>query len=67
MILDEKGRCCGRKPLVYKGKNTTSTGPHRYCPRCDRAYDLDVNKQIPNWAWAKVEGGWIGPYGRKSA
>uniref|UniRef100_A0A6M3LEZ0 Uncharacterized protein n=1 Tax=viral metagenome TaxID=1070528 RepID=A0A6M3LEZ0_9ZZZZ len=44
-MLDEKGRCCGRKPIVYK------RDPYRYCPRCDRAYDLDEDRQIPNWAW----------------
>ena len=49
--LNEKGQCCGRKPMVYRGRHTTSEGPHRYCPRCDRAYDLDDNYQIPNWAW----------------
>ena len=53
MRLDNKGRCCGRKPLVYRGRNTTSTGPHRFCARCDRAYDLEENEQIPNWAWKK--------------
>jgi hypothetical protein len=45
MALDEKGRCCGRKPLVYK------RDPHLFCTRCDRAFDPDTGKQIGNWAW----------------
>lgn len=49
--LDEKGRCCGRKPMVYRGRQSTAEGPQRYCPRCDRSYDLAHNHQIPNWAW----------------
>jgi hypothetical protein len=58
-MLNEKGQCCGRKPLVYKSRHTTSTGPHRFCPRCDAAYDLDENKQILNWAWKNVNGKWL--------
>ncbi len=58
MKLDDKGRCCGRKPLTYRGKNTTSTGPHRFCFRCDRAYDLEENEQIENWAWKLENGEW---------
>lgn len=57
MKLDEKGRCCGRKPMVYKSRTSTSTGPHRFCVRCDRAYDLEENKQIPNWAWKRLPDG----------
>ena len=49
--LDEKGRCCGRKPIVYKGQHSTPEGPQRYCPRCDRAYHLEENWQISNWAY----------------
>jgi hypothetical protein len=56
--LDEKGRCCGRKPMAYKSQYSTSTGPHRYCPRCDRAYDLEENEQIPNWAWRLTANGY---------
>jgi hypothetical protein len=46
--LDDKGRCCGRKPLVYKRMHPP---PHHYCDRCDRAYALDTGEQIENWAW----------------
>jgi hypothetical protein len=56
--LDDKGRCCGRKPMLYKSHNSTSTGRHRYCPRCDRAYDFEENMQIPNWAWRKEASEW---------
>ena len=59
MTLDERGRCCGRKPMVYKSPISTSTGQHRYCPRCDRAYDLHENEQMPNWAWGRsADGTW---------
>jgi len=47
-MIDEKGRCCGRKPLVYKRHPA-----HRFCVRCDRAYDLDEPEQVENWAWKK--------------
>lgn len=58
VLLADNGRCCGRKPLVYKSAWSTSTGPHRYCPRCDRAYHLEENEQIPNWAWKLVGQEW---------
>lgn len=51
MKLDEKGRCCGRKPIDYKG---SWRGPaHKFCARCDRAYDRITGEQIENWAWKK--------------
>lgn len=56
-MLDEKGRCCGRKPMVYKSKWSTNTGPCRYCPRCDRAYGLEYDSQIDNWAWKRDKSG----------
>lgn len=55
--LDEKGRCCGRKPMVYKSTWSTADGPHRYCPRCSRAYHLTENVQLHNWAWKKLPDG----------
>ena len=45
--IDPKGRCCGRKPIHYKRDG----GPHLFCPRCSRAYDVDSGHQIPNWAF----------------
>lgn len=49
--LDEKGRCCGRKPIKYTSRWSTATGPHYFCDRCDRAFDLETKQQIENWAW----------------
>ena len=66
-MLDAKGRCCGRKPMVYKSRTSTSTGPHRYCPRCDRAYDLETGEQIENWAWKLEAGEWKGQTNRKES
>ncbi len=64
MILDDKGRCCGRKPIVYRGRNTTATGPHRFCTRCCAAYHLTENKQIPNWAWRQDGANWVKKVGK---
>lgn len=55
MRLDEKGRCCGRKPLVYTGRGITPR--QRFCSRCDRSYDFDTGEQIENWAWRKNDSG----------
>lgn len=49
--LDEKGRCCGRKPLTYKRDG------HRFCFRCNRAYHLYCDYQIDNWAWKRQPDG----------
>lgn len=59
--LDAKGRCCGRKPLVYKRPIH-----HLFCFRCDRDYD-PTGQQIENWAFKKCPGcgAWIS--GRASA
>jgi hypothetical protein len=57
-MIDEKGRCCGRKPIVYRGGSWRSPAkPQKFCPRCDRAYDLNTDEQIENWAWIKTEKG----------
>jgi len=46
--LDDKGRCCGRKPIVYK------TPYFRYfCPRCDREYN-ENGVQECNWAFPEL-------------
>jgi hypothetical protein len=47
--LDDKGRCCGRKPIVYKRPH------HFYCDRCDAAFDPSDGKQVPNWAYYKLD------------
>ena len=46
MKLDDQGRCCGRKPIVYKRP------PMLFCSRCDRAFDAATKEQIENWAYA---------------
>lgn len=51
LTLDDKGRCCDRKPLVYKRDG------HRFCTRCDRAYDLYQGFQKENWAWKRQPDG----------
>lgn len=48
--LDDKGRCCGRKPLVYKRPDH-----HLFCTRCDREFDR-LGNQRPNWAWIERDG-----------
>jgi hypothetical protein len=45
--LDDKGRCCGKKPLVYKSRGFL------YCSRCGRAFAMDDGTQIENWEWRK--------------
>lgn len=44
--LNERGQCCGRKPLIYKR-------PHHYlyCTRCSASLNPVTGKQEPNWAW----------------
>ena len=53
--LDEKGRCCGRKPLTYKSGRVTADGPHKFCPRCNRAFNLQTGEWQANWAWRKPD------------
>lgn len=53
-VLNSKGQCCGRKPIVYK------LDDYRFCSRCDRTYHSTENRQLPNWAWAqKPDGTWF--------
>lgn len=54
--MDDLGRCCGRKPLIYKRDR------YFFCTRCDRAYDLGTRRQINNWAWCEVDGGFVQQY-----
>jgi hypothetical protein len=51
--LNDRGQCCGKKPLVYKRQGM------RFCIRCDAAYDLTTGEQIPNWAWQQIDGGFV--------
>lgn len=46
--LDEQGRCCGRKPLVYKRPDL-----HFFCAICSREYGAD-GVQRQNWAFKRV-------------
>lgn len=53
MNLDDKGRCCGRKPLTYRtAQDSFVKAPYHFCCRCDRSYDMD-GAQIENWAWVR--------------
>jgi hypothetical protein len=53
--IDPKGRCHGRKPIRYKRNG----GPHLFCIRCNRAYNVDTGEQIPNWAYTEVKPGYF--------
>lgn len=49
--LDDAGRCCGRKPMVYKR-------PHRlFCPRCDAEYNPSTGRQQQNWCYRVADDG----------
>lgn len=52
--LDDKGRCCGRKPIFYSGGNWRSPpqAPMHFCTRCSREFGPD-GQQRPNHSWAK--------------
>lgn len=43
--LDDKSRCCGRKPLVYKREGFL------FCDRCDGQYDLISKIQVENFKY----------------
>ena len=50
-VLDDKGRCCGRKPIHYKyDARTMKHDPYYFCFRCDTEYHMSGN-QRPSWAW----------------
>ena len=51
--LDDKGCCCGRKPIQYKRDSRL------LCDRCDRAFNIDTGKQIENWAWMRRGDGFV--------
>ena len=56
--LDAKGRCCGRKPMRYKGGSWRSPlgAPMLVCCNCNREYDPETGTQRPNWAFSKCQG-----------
>lgn len=57
-LFDNEGRCCGRKPLFYKGGSWRSPpgSPKYFCTRCFREFGPD-GKQRPNFAWQRTEDG----------
>ena len=53
--LDDNGRCCGRKPIHYRGRGAMSPAgaPMLYCPRCDAEYDVATGAQRPSRKWLR--------------
>jgi uncharacterized Zn finger protein (UPF0148 family) len=49
--LDDKGRHCGRKPLIYRRQGIA------FCPRCHRDFSLKSGEQQANWAWQEQPDG----------
>jgi hypothetical protein len=56
--LDDNGRCCGKKPLHYKGGWQSNGKSMKFCDRCAREYDPITGEQRENWAWVKRDDGW---------
>lgn len=58
-MIDEKGRCCGRKPLYYKGHHSWRNARRMlFCDRCCREYDPDSHEQRENFHWMLNDGRW---------
>ena len=57
--LDEKGRCCGRKPIFYKTRSGLQTqhDPHHFCTRCCAEFDGETGVQRTNWQWHAMGNG----------
>lgn len=57
--LNDKGRCCGRKPMVYKTRHDSfaSVVPYKWCPRCGRSFDPATGLQVENSEWREFEDG----------
>lgn len=53
--LDERGRCCGRKPIPYKRGDAYTHEPHQFCDRCDRSYNTS-GEQISDWKYIVKDG-----------
>jgi hypothetical protein len=47
--LDEIGRCCGKKPRVYK-RGDGSGRAERWCSRCNRSYLMVEAKEVQTLA-----------------
>lgn len=55
--MNERGQCCGRKPLVYKRPSL-----YHFCTRCDAKYN-ERGEQIQNHAWiANADGTFTSAY-----
>ena len=59
--VDEKGRCCERKSIHYKGGSWASPldAPKLYCTRCDRMYDPGTGLQRESEFWKREGGGFV--------
>jgi len=60
-VLSAEGTCCNRRPLVYKRSRM------RFCPRCDRQYDLVSAQQQINFHWYWAGTGFASSPSRASA
>lgn len=60
--LNEHGRCCGRKPIFYKGGSWSSPpgAPLYFCCECCREFGPD-GAQRENWAWKRAATGELLP------
>lgn len=57
--LDEAGKCCGRKPIHYKGGSWRSPAhPMKFCDRCYREFNPRTGAQVENWAWRLDGAAW---------
>jgi hypothetical protein len=54
--LNDKGQCCGRKPITYKRPKHIL-----YCTRCSREFDPVTGEQFENWAWTQTAPGVFEP------
>lgn len=59
--LDELGRCCGRKPLVYKRPKH-----YLFCCRCNAQFTPEGD-QDTNWAFSSTGDGAFTPTYPKSS
>lgn len=65
--LDDKGRCCGRKPIFYKGGSWRSPldAPMHFCDVCCREFGPDgIHRE--NWAWKRGTDGELVPVSSKA-
>lgn len=60
LSLDTKGRCCGRKPIFYKGGSWRSPvdAPLYHCCECSAEFWPDGHQRA-NFAWEEVAEGFV--------